>query len=165
MKFPLPCDIPTAISPREARFMEELARGKGVIEFGALLGYSTIILARVARHLVSIDLHSGYLDPAHTTYKQFRANLSRYLPDLHFPSIIQGDALKYAPLLGDLAFIDLTGDYYLTKAVLIELGCPLALVHDLHRSKCEGVEQGILDANWEIVGQVDTLALCRRIGA
>jgi predicted O-methyltransferase YrrM len=68
-------NIPTAISDREARFLREVARDKSVIEFGALLGFSTVILAEVAGDLTSIDRHNGYTGP---TLNQLISNLYRY---------------------------------------------------------------------------------------
>lgn len=159
-------DIPTAISPREASFMSALARGKTVVEFGALLGFSTVVLARSARWVTSVDRHQGYLDAGHTTYRAFMNNIGRH--KVENVSVVIADALTYTGTPGtqDMAFVDLTGEYTLTLKVLKGLNIrhrvPLVLVHDLLRSNCQGVEQAITDANWKIVGQVDTLALCVR---
>ncbi len=43
----------------EAGMLAELARDKLVLELGAYLGRSTVVLARAARHVVSIDHHRG----------------------------------------------------------------------------------------------------------
>jgi predicted O-methyltransferase YrrM len=47
------------LSPTEAAFLAELARAKTVLEVGAFLGRSTIVLARAAALVVSIDHHRG----------------------------------------------------------------------------------------------------------
>src|SRR5882762_9345058 len=86
-------DIPTAISSREASFMSALARGKTVVEFGALLGFSTVVLSRAARWVTSIDRHQGYLDAGHSTYNAFMVNLERH--KVHNVSPVQSDALVF----------------------------------------------------------------------
>lgn len=156
-------DIPTAISPREASFMEALARNKIVVEFGALLGFSTVVLAKAASWLVSVDRHKDYSGP---TYKAFMSNLERYR--VTNVDVYVGDCLDYASKRGwwrtmdpDICFIDLTGKYALTKMMLESIPTDLAMVHDLDRPNCQ-VGEAIRDAGWEIVGQVDTLALARR---
>jgi predicted O-methyltransferase YrrM len=51
--------IETGISESEAVELERLARRRTVIEFGAWLGFSSVVLGRVARRLVSVDWHRG----------------------------------------------------------------------------------------------------------
>jgi predicted O-methyltransferase YrrM len=145
--------IPTAISEAERRFMRTIARGKSVVEFGALLGFSTVNLAQVASRLTSVDKHEGYGTP---TLAPFMSNLDRYHVS---PRFIQGEALEWASLDAELAFIDLTGQYDLTRQMLERLRAPFALVHDCHRSYCQ-VDRAIKDAGWHPISQVDTLVWC-----
>jgi len=50
--------VPTALSSREIRALQDLARGRKVVEAGALLGGSTIIMARVALS-IAYSLNAG----------------------------------------------------------------------------------------------------------
>lgn len=150
-------EIPSAISPREARFMQSICKEKRVVEFGALLGFSTIILAEVAGSLTSVDRHIEYSGP---TLNQLISNLHRYGVN-DSVRVIEGDAATWSNLAGDIAFIDLTGQYEITKRVLSGLSCKLALVHDFDRPNCD-VGRGIRDAGWKVIGHVDSLVLCER---
>jgi protein-L-isoaspartate O-methyltransferase len=68
-------DIPTALSLPEARELARLAEGRRVVEAGALLGFSTVVLARAAASVVSVDRHEGYDAP---TLGKFLRNLDRF---------------------------------------------------------------------------------------
>jgi tRNA A58 N-methylase Trm61 len=149
--------IPTAISPREARFLRDSCAGKAVVEYGALLGFSTVILARAAGQLISIDRHEGYTG---RTLAPFLSNLERH-GVLSRVSVLESDAVAWAHLRRDVAFVDLTGAFELTRTILERLGSPLALVHDCGRPGCD-VDLAIHRAGWTPVDQVDTLVLCAR---
>lgn len=71
--------ISSAVTPQESNVLAELARGKVVLEMGAFYGYSTIVLASVAKHVTSIDWHMGD-DHAgiHDTWEIFQFNIKRY---------------------------------------------------------------------------------------
>ena len=72
-------DIPTALSAVEADALRSLSTGKNVLEVGALLGFSTVVMGQVANTVVSVDPHDGY--PAanpRPTLEPFIANLSRF---------------------------------------------------------------------------------------
>lgn len=147
--------IPCALSARERAALRRWTQHKIVAEAGALLGGSTVELARAARHVISIDRHEGYTLP---TYRQFRANLDRY--GAYNVTPIQGDALSILPSVeAEVAFIDLTGSYNVTLAALQATTAPLALVHDLGRPRCGGVEQAIRDVGGHVLEHVDTLAV------
>jgi len=47
------------LTPEEAKELERLATDQVVLEIGAWLGLSTVTMARVARHVVSVDHHRG----------------------------------------------------------------------------------------------------------
>jgi predicted O-methyltransferase YrrM len=52
-------DIPTALTEPERRCLADLARGRVVLEVGAQLGASTVVMAREARLVHSVDWHRG----------------------------------------------------------------------------------------------------------
>lgn len=107
--------IPSAVTAAEVAELQGLAGGKRVLELGSLLGYSTIRLAEVAEHVVSVDPHQGY--PAHAprpTLIPFFRNIIR--ADVRDRvTVMVGTDTEILPLLAtaqfDLAFIDLTGLY------------------------------------------------------
>jgi predicted O-methyltransferase YrrM len=154
-----PNRIPTALSTREVDALSKMAKGMRVAEAGALLGYSTLQLAKVASLVVSIDRHEGY---GPSTLRSFMSNVegvSNVVP-------IVGDAKDILPLLEvDRYFIDLDGTYETTKAVLSRLPFrnQTIAVHDFGRVNCEGVARAILELDGFIVDSVvDTLAIIRR---
>ena len=55
----LPEHIRTGVHPSEAFALKTMAHNKVVLEFGAQLGFSTIVMAQVARRVVSVDWHRG----------------------------------------------------------------------------------------------------------
>lgn len=151
--------IPTALSDREVVALKRMAGGMRVAEAGALLGHSTLQLARVASLVVSIDRHEGY---GPSTLRSFMSNVEgagNIIP-------IVGDAKQILPLLEvDRYFIDLDGTYETTKAVLsaIPFRNQQIGVHDFGRVNCEGVAKAILEVDGYIIDEVvDTLAIVRR---
>ncbi len=151
--------IPTALSDREARFLSDLTRDKIVVEFGALLGFSTVVMAQGAVEVTSVDRHEGYTTP---TLNQFISNLERYKVRDKV-RIVLADALDRAYLAdtAEIAFVDLTGAFKLTRDLLKKLQCPFVMVHDMNRAHCD-VERAIKAAGWTPVSQCDTLVLCVR---
>jgi predicted O-methyltransferase YrrM len=74
-----PKDIPSSVSEAECEKLAELSEGKRVLELGAWRGRTTVVLAQVARRLVSIDWHHG--DPhagGGVTIGPYFSNLIRY---------------------------------------------------------------------------------------
>jgi hypothetical protein len=75
----IPGDIVSAVTAPEATALADLARGQAVLELGAYLGFSTVVLASVAAEVISVDWHLG---DAHAglgdTWDAFCANLDRY---------------------------------------------------------------------------------------
>lgn len=152
--------IRTSLSCREQHALQRLADGRRVVEAGALLGASAVVLASTAVSVVSIDKHEGY---GPSTLRAYQSNLDRYALRRNITPVI-GDAERcMADVLADFAFIDLTGEYELTRKVLAQTSASLAAIHDLHRTGCDGVERAIADAGFRIIGQVDTLAICERV--
>lgn len=128
-----------------------------MVEAGALLGGSTVHLAKVASSVVSIDKHEGYSAP---TYRQYRSNLTRYGAYNVVPII--GDALSALPLFsGDVAFVDLTGERALTTNAILSLHKDISLVavHDYGRPHCDipSVVRG-----WRVWRRADTLLVLER---
>lgn len=135
----LSIDIPTAVTLAEGNRLRELARGKRVLEVGSLLGYSTVLMAQVAKHVVSVDPHEGYpaSNPRPTLW-QFRRNIFLHgVADKVTPMIGTDDVVL--PLLDTrqfgLVFIDGTGEYDMTlaamrRAVPLLRYCGALAVHD-----------------------------------
>lgn len=148
--------VPCALSPREHTALATLARGRRVVEAGALLGGSTITLASTARHVISIDRHSGY---SGETWRRYRSNLGRAGVASRV-NAWRGEVLALLPLApADVAFVDLTGDYALTLAAFRATLAPILAVHDCERAYCPGVARAIADSGFTPFGQIDTLAL------
>lgn len=147
--------IPTAMSAREAQALQRFARGQRVVECGALLGYSTLVLADVATSVVSVDRHSGY---GPSTLRAFRSNIEG-VPNI---TSVVGDARDVLPhLCAERYFIDLDGTYETTRAMIDAIrGDAMIAVHDFARSHCAGVERAIRDC--EVLEVIDTLAILRK---
>ena len=108
-----PPPIPTALTARETRELYGLALNKKVVEFGSLLGYSTICMGYSAKRIWAIDPHDGYpkSDPR-PTWEPFLANLKRFgVEDVVIPMRYKGQECKgllYHIRPVDLVFIDIT---------------------------------------------------------
>ena len=151
--------IPTAISPAEARALRVFSRGMRVIECGALLGYSTLLLAEQAASVVSIDRHEGY---GPSTLAPYLSNIASRR-DMIVPVV--ADCRAVLPFLtGDRYFLDLDGTYATTRGALTAIRDHgvLVAVHDFRRQCCDGVARAILDAGYDIEQVVDSLAIVVR---
>ena len=160
-------DISTAMTLREAKTLYDLAQGKRVLEVGALLGYSTCVLAQTASRVYSCDPHDGY--PRHTprpTLNQFKDNIRRYgFEERVYPLI--GRAQEMLPKLEaipDMTFIDTTGRYDDTMYCMEHCNSKVIAVHDMYRGGCEGATQAVLDfvkKHNRTLEVLDTLAVIR----
>src|SRR5688572_3274291 len=105
--------IPTAISHAEGRKLREFARDQNMVEAGALLGFSTLLMAETARHVISIDRHSNYGPPTLRTFlSNIQGNLNKITP-------ITGEAEDYVGWFANCRyFLDLDGTYQTTLGVL-----------------------------------------------
>lgn len=97
-----------SVSREQATLLADMARGGAVLEVGSFMGGSTVVLASVARYVVSVDPH----DTSISNLRTFLANLERY--GVHRRVIpIVGYSQAVLPLLQsgafDAAFID--GDH------------------------------------------------------
>lgn len=142
----------------ETRLLQRVTRDKHVVEAGALLGYSTIRIAEVARKVVSIDRHEGYTTD---TYRRYRSNLQRARVRDRV-AVVRAEAVPaIKAAVGDVGFVDLTGQFELTRDALRAMQPRLVLVHDVGRAHCR-VDDAIGAAGFRVVEAVDTLALCVR---
>lgn len=147
-------DIPTALTDKEADELVRRAFGRSVLEIGALLGYSTVVLASAADRVISVDPHIGYpADDPRPTLNRFLRNLDRYgVRDT--VTVMLGRDDEVLPLLAenqfDLAFVDCTGEYDTTlnamkrATQLLKKGGALA-VHDCGHPDWPGANKAVLE--------------------
>lgn len=153
----------------EAERLALHARGRRVTECGSLLGFSTIVMARVARHVVSVDRHDGYpsLGLKNETERAFRNNLDRYNV-ANKVSVVVGDyhhAREYGK--PDLLFVDLDGTLMTTLAAIQLLPAPRVALHDYGRFACGGVAQAVeillrRARGWTVLERAHTLVVLQR---
>jgi hypothetical protein len=71
--------IPSAITHEEAMQLIELANGANVLELGAQYGFSTVVLAQVAKLVCSVDTHQGDVHAGFADkWGTFQNNLKNY---------------------------------------------------------------------------------------
>lgn len=152
-------NIPTALSFNETVLLKRLSRNKKALEIGSLLGYSTINIAKKAKTVTSIDPHEGYpYKGAETTIFRFKQNLTRH--NINNVKVIQNIFENVKKEKYDFVFIDLSGEYELTKNVLEYVeNIPIVLIHDFARQNCSGVEKAIKDSNGNLIQVIDTCAI------
>lgn len=154
---PLPDGIVTGVLADEARELERLATGRSVIEFGAWLGFSTVLMGRVARQMVSVDWHHGDEHAGERdTLPTYIANLERFELRDRIITIV-GRFEEVTPLLRqdsfEMGFLDGMHD---RRSVLRDLDLLDSLlmahavlaVHDYDRWLGE-VRFEVSDAIWE----------------
>lgn len=167
-------EIPTALTPDETTKLQEIAAGKYVLEVGALLGYSTIALAQVAEHVFSIDPHDGYPenDPR-PTWGAYIDNLQRHRVSekvtpikARWQDVAENGGL---PVPYDVVFMDLTGRYEDTMALLMHLhpewGWRLKTiaVHDCGHPDWPGVDRAVAEFR-DFIGMHATFEQVDRLG-
>lgn len=150
--------IPTALSAREATALSRYAKGKIVTEAGALLGFSTIQLAKTAKHVTSIDRHTGYNYWKNDTLKQFCRNLGVSGVEGKVAAI-EGDFSIMVGYPADFAFIDLDGMEGTTLKAIELANAPVIGVHDFDRTSCRGVAYAVKASGLEIIERVDSLVI------
>lgn len=154
--------------------LRTLARGKRVVEIGALLGFSTVTMAQVAESVISIDPHDGYpfYNPS-PTLPIFRHNLDRYAVSdkvevrvsnaQHFFGKARRVGKERAKEPGDaFTFIDCTGFYADTAFCLSHAPVGTIACHDFGRRGCAGVDQAVRDylkKSGRKLTVIDTLAI------
>ena len=116
--------IRTSITAAEARALRRLARDSVVVEIGSAYGYSTVVMALVARRVISIDPHTGLED----SEQVLRHNLAAFDVAKRV-DVVVGTSQAYcarAPASeADLVFID--GDHSY-EATLHDLRCAAKLL-------------------------------------
>lgn len=101
--------IKAGVSDLEAAELRCLARGAAVLEVGSAWGYSAVLMAKVARSLVSVDPHRDY-----DSFDTFTANLAAHGVADKVTAMVAGSRQALPELLAagrrfDLIFID--GDH------------------------------------------------------
>jgi predicted O-methyltransferase YrrM len=153
--------IPTAVSRCEAQVLAGYSRDRTVLELGSLLGYSTICMAKGARHVITVDRHTGYDGLPNDSYKSFRSNLDIESVSGRVEAII-GDFHCGKNIVTDFAFVDLDGTYETTLQAIAVCCAPIVAVHDFDRTHCRGVSRAVRDSGLEVVERVDSLVVLRR---
>lgn len=167
--------IPTAITEREAACLCRHAAGRLVLEVGALLGFSTVTLASVAIHVISVDPHEGYPNgEAPETLSEFRRNLHTYGVTHKVTPVIGTDSIlpMLAPGSFGMAFIDTTGEfedtYRIIRAVLPLLAPESVLaVHDCGHPDWPGALEAVEQFSHEfdiLYRLTDRLAIFEGLG-
>lgn len=106
--------ISTSLTGPESERLLELAKDKLVLEVGSYHGYSTVLMATVARHVISIDPFDGFPEIENTLHISGSGMQDRI-------TLIAGRSQDILPLLRygfDLVFID--GDHRM-PAVMLDL--------------------------------------------
>lgn len=150
--------IPTALSTREDMALQRYARGRTVVETGALLGHSTIQLAKTADRVVSIDRHSGYQYWPNDTLRLFKRNLDVSGVSKKVQGVV-GDFSLMRQYPAEFAFIDLCGTYSISLAALRTAQAPLIGIHDFERQSCRGVGLAIAASGYSVVERIDSLVI------
>lgn len=155
--------ILTSLTETETTVLRQLAFDADVLEIGSAFGYSTIVLAQVARHVTSVDPH---IIPG--SAEEWLLNLERHGLRHKVTERVgySGDALDaFDPGSFDLIFID--GDHseemvssdIRMSLPLLRPGGQIAL-HDYDEESCPGVRWPcdlLLPTGW----LVDTLWVAR----
>jgi predicted rRNA methylase YqxC with S4 and FtsJ domains len=152
--------IPTALSKREAMRLQAYAYGRRVVEAGALLGFSTIALAEVAEHVVSIDRHTGYYGRK-LSLRTFQRNLEVCNVAGKVSAVVD-DFARLAEFSADFAFIDLDGTRDTTLRAIALCKAQFIGVHDYARLNCGGVDAAVRDSGLPVVERADSLIILRR---
>lgn len=144
--------ISTSLTENEQGALTDLAAGRLVLEVGSAYGYSSIVMARAAEHVIAVDPHGGY-GSMPDSLAQMRGNLAAYdlsdsvsivvarsVPALH--------ALYLASARFDLIFIDgdhreiaVRTDVELAARVLADGGA--LACHDYGEQTCPGVRAAL----------------------
>lgn len=151
---------PGWLSDLEADCLAQLARGKTVLELGAWLGRSTVVLASTAVHVVSVDWHKGDEDAG------FGDTLPGYwdtVRNLDAVTMVVGRFEFVVPLFApvfQLAFVD---GCHAEDAVVRDARLAAAVTRGLvafHDYDQPAVQAAVSEAGFVPVRRVDTLAIC-----
>lgn len=160
--------IRTAMSTYESARLQRWAAGRSVVECGSLLGYSTVLMAQVARSVVSIDRHDGYpsLGLPNDTLRLMLGNLHRYNVASKV-TVVVGEHRQVAEWPSDLAFIDLDGTSGTTLDAVRRAQAPFVAIHDYGRHACRGVAHAVAAlvaaGSHRVIERADTLVVLRSL--
>lgn len=151
--------IASSLSKPEERLLRHYGHNLAVVEAGSLLGYSTLVLASVAKSVISIDRHQGYGAP---TERAFRSNLAVHGAKNVRPIIGEATQVIDTIVGCKLAFIDLDGTEETTRTMLQKVRTTLVALHDVGRQSCRGVERAMQNSAWRVVEGAGTLVVMER---
>lgn len=180
----IPTDIATFTNREEAQALQDICVGKTCLEVGAFEGFTTVAMARVAKLVVSVDLHKGKIGTGPDmirgeTLENFVRNLTRYHV-LQKTAIIVGDSDEVLPRLKgfqfDVAFIDAEHTYESCKKDTencISLLAPKGLIawHDYTEDRktdwefgvTQVIHESIKNFFLEKVSLTGTMLVCQRL--
>lgn len=156
--------IKSAVSEPEIQALQSLCRDRDVVEIGSLLGYSTIMIARVAKHVLAIDPHDGYpyYNPT-PTLQEFLRNIERWgVAGVITPIVQTADRVLSHLRPADVAFVDCTGLYRDTRFCLDHVKAKVLACHDFGRRGCDGATRAVEDyvrQHNKQLSVIDTLAI------
>lgn len=156
--------ILTSVTQAEADCLAMLAAGGQVLEIGSAYGYSTVVLAHSASHLISVDPHL-----THNSYPILLSYLTQYrvADRVDVRRAVSQSVLPNLADQGahfDLIFID--GDHT-TPGITHDLQWALKLVrpggtiavHDVEETCCCPDVRPVVDAILQTYELVDTMAV------
>lgn len=151
-------NIPSAVSLREAKALQRYSKDRYCIEAGSLLGFSTVVMGRVAKQVLAIDRHTGYDKLPNDTYRLFLRNLDVYNVTKTVIPVL-GDFRALSRWRADFAFIDLDGEHNTTLEAIQRARAPIVGVHDYGRQNCKGVESAVRACGYQVMERVDSLVV------
>lgn len=150
-------DIPTSVNRAELATLERLSYGRNVLEFGSLLGASTVTMAQRAQSVTAVDRHTGY---GPDTWHSFLRNIHRYgVQDRVRPVRASIDLALDISGRFDIGFIDLMGSRAITALALWKMAhIPIVAVHDVTRIHCTA-DRALLTCGRLPLEHIDTLVV------
>jgi hypothetical protein len=175
IKSDFPSEVPGWLTHREGLALEELSRGKRVLEIGSYCGRSTVCIGRVAQSVTCIDYFDGRATPEPTsTFDTFKDSLDRYgiaekVKTCHPECVIPLPKYDFAFIDGAHDRASVEADIKKATAVLNDGG--LLAFHDYRTHPGEsdgGWDEGVtaavndlIEKGGEIVSRHHTLAVVR----
>ena len=156
--------IPSALTAREDAALRRWSYQRIVTEAGALLGHSTVEIARTARMVTSIDRHAGYDGIPNDTLRLFQRNIE--VADITIPIVcVVGDAIAELPKYpANFVFIDLCGTLAVTLAAIKAAKAQFIAVHDFQRQNCSGVGMAVEASGLPVIERIDSMVILRKYG-